>query len=81
MGCVPERLHLFPREEGCRGRHGEAAILTAAAAVEMVGMVLVLVVVTVNFGTSFGKATFGLNPMQWCAPISTVSTVALSNPR
>ncbi len=24
MGCVPERLHLFPREEGCRGRHGEA---------------------------------------------------------
>ncbi len=21
VGCVPERLHLFPREEGCRGRH------------------------------------------------------------
>ncbi len=28
VGCVPERLHLFPREEGCRGRHGEAAIVT-----------------------------------------------------
>ncbi len=28
MGCVPERLNLFPREEGCRGRHGEAAIVT-----------------------------------------------------
>ncbi len=27
-GCVPERLHLFSREEGCRGRHGEAAIVT-----------------------------------------------------
>ncbi len=27
VGCVPERLHLFPREEGCRGRHGEAARL------------------------------------------------------
>ncbi len=27
MVCVPERLHLFPREEGCRGRHGEAAIV------------------------------------------------------
>ncbi len=25
VGCVPERLHLYPREEGCRGRHGEAA--------------------------------------------------------
>ncbi len=28
VGCVPERLHLFPREEGCRGRRGEAAIVT-----------------------------------------------------
>ncbi len=28
MGCVSERLHLFPREEGCQGRHGEAAIGT-----------------------------------------------------
>ncbi len=28
VGCVPERLHLFPRDEGCRGRHGEAAIVT-----------------------------------------------------
>ncbi len=28
MGCVPERLHLFPREEGRRGRHGEAALVT-----------------------------------------------------
>ncbi len=28
MGCVPERLHLVPREEGCQGRHGEAAIVT-----------------------------------------------------
>ncbi len=28
VGCVPERLHLFPREEGCRGRHGEAVIVT-----------------------------------------------------
>ncbi len=33
VGCVPERLHLFPREEGCRGRHGEAAILTPDAVV------------------------------------------------
>ncbi len=31
VGCVPERLHLFPREEGCRGRHGEAAILTPSS--------------------------------------------------
>ncbi len=23
-----DRLHLFPREEGCRGRHGEAKIVT-----------------------------------------------------
>ncbi len=28
VGCVPEQLHLFPREEGCRGRHEEAAIVT-----------------------------------------------------
>ncbi len=28
VGCVLERLHLFPREEGCRGLHGEAAIVT-----------------------------------------------------
>ncbi len=28
MGCEPERLHLLPLEEGCRGRHGEAAIVT-----------------------------------------------------
>ncbi len=27
VGCVPEQLHLFPME-GCRGRHGEAAIMT-----------------------------------------------------
>ncbi len=27
MGCVPERLHLFPQEESCRDRHGEAAIV------------------------------------------------------
>ncbi len=27
MGCVPERLHLFLREESCRDRHGEAAIV------------------------------------------------------
>ncbi len=26
VGCVPERLHLFIREESCRDRHGEAAI-------------------------------------------------------
>ncbi len=25
MGCEPERLNLFLREEGGRGRHGEAA--------------------------------------------------------
>ncbi len=31
--CVPERLHLFHREEGCLGRHGEAAIVTPSAAV------------------------------------------------
>ncbi len=36
MGCVPERLHLFPREEGCRGRHGEAAILTPAVVIAVV---------------------------------------------
>ncbi len=29
VGCVSERLHLFPREEGCRGRHREAAIVVA----------------------------------------------------
>ncbi len=34
VGCVPERLHLFPREEGCRGRHGEAAIVTPTVVVE-----------------------------------------------
>ncbi len=28
MRCVPEQLHLFPRE-GCRGHHGEAAIVTS----------------------------------------------------
>ncbi len=28
VGCVPERLHLLPREEGCRGRQEEAAIVT-----------------------------------------------------
>ncbi len=33
VGCVLERLHLFPREEGCRGRHGEAAIVTPSTAV------------------------------------------------
>ncbi len=33
MGCVPERLHLFPREGGCRGRHGEAAIVTPGAVI------------------------------------------------
>ncbi len=27
VGCVPERLHLFPREEGCRGRHGEPRVV------------------------------------------------------
>ncbi len=27
VGCVPERLHFFSWEEGCRGRHGEAAIV------------------------------------------------------
>ncbi len=36
VGWVPERLHLFPREEGCRGRHGEAAIVTPSAAVVVV---------------------------------------------
>ncbi len=34
MGCVPERLHLVPREEGCRRRHGEAVIETPTAVVE-----------------------------------------------
>ncbi len=29
VGCVPEQLHLFPRE-GCRGRHGEAATVTSS---------------------------------------------------
>ncbi len=27
MGCVHERLHLFPLEESCRDRHEEAAIV------------------------------------------------------
>ncbi len=40
MGCVPERLHLFPREEGCRGRHGEAAIVTPRVVVVIVSVVL-----------------------------------------
>ncbi len=31
---VPERWHLFPREEGCWGRHREAAIVTPRPVVE-----------------------------------------------
>ncbi len=33
VGCVLERLHLFTREEGCRGRRGEAAIVTPVVVV------------------------------------------------
>ncbi len=40
MGCVPERFHLFPREEGCRGRHGKAAIVAPTV---VVGFVVVVV--------------------------------------
>ncbi len=40
--CVPERLHLFPWEEGCRGRHAEAAIVTPLAVVISGGMHKVL---------------------------------------
>ncbi len=29
VGCVPERLHLFPREEGCRGMLSLSAFSTA----------------------------------------------------
>ncbi len=44
VGCVPELLHLFPREEGCRGRHGEAAILTPMAVVSALDRHLLLFV-------------------------------------
>ncbi len=40
VGCVPERLHLFPRKESCRGRHGEAAIVTPAPVVALVTPIL-----------------------------------------
>ncbi len=43
MGCVPERLHLIPREEGCRGRHGEPAVVTLAVVVAVGGFVEVIV--------------------------------------
>ncbi len=35
MGCVPERLHLFPRDESRRDRHGEAAIVAVLGGVEV----------------------------------------------
>ncbi len=40
MGCVPERLHLFPREEGCRGRQGEDAFVTPMAVVVAAAFVI-----------------------------------------
>ncbi len=30
VGCIPERLHLFLREEGCRSRYGETAVADAS---------------------------------------------------
>ncbi len=42
MGCVPERLYLFPRDEGCRGLYGEAAIVARTV---VVGFFVVVVVV------------------------------------
>ncbi len=40
MGCVPERLHLFPREEGCQSRHGEAEIVAQSPVVVVVVVVV-----------------------------------------
>ncbi len=54
VGCVPERLHLFPREEGCRGRHGEAAIVTrgtvAAAAADAQMILMIMTTTTMTMG-------------------------------
>ncbi len=40
VGCVPERLHLFPREEGCQGRQGEDAFVTPMAVVVAAAFVI-----------------------------------------
>ncbi len=50
VGCVPERLHLFPRGEGCRGRHVEATIVTPPS---LVASWMVAIEVQNNVGVSF----------------------------